>query len=163
MIKDIHKASVEDLDRLMEIFEIARDFMRNTGNPNQWINGYPQREFILEEIKAQHCFVCTNEEDKIVATFCFIAGPDPTYSFIEDGEWPSEEPYYVIHRLGSDGTCKGILKECIEWASKITNCLRADTHADNKVMRHLLEKNGFVRCGIIYVANGTQRIAYQRG
>ena len=26
----------------------------------------------------------------------------------------------------------------------------------------LIEKNGFVRCGIIYVANGTPRIAYQR-
>lgn len=163
MIKDIHKASVKDLYRLMEIFDIAREFMRNTGNPNQWINGYPQREYILDEIAAGHCFVCVNEEKRIVATFCLIAGPDPTYSLIEDGEWPSEKPYYVIHRLASDGTCQGVTKACIEWASQLTDCLRADTHADNKVMQHLLEKNGFVRCGIIYVANGTQRIAYQRG
>lgn len=38
--------------------------------------------------------------------------------------------------------------------------LRADTHADNKVMQHLLEKNGFVRCGNITLADGTSRIAY---
>ena len=29
--------------------------------------------------------------------------------------------------------------------------LRADTHADNKIMQHLLEKNGFARCSIIHV------------
>ena len=40
--------------------------------------------------------------------------------------------------------------------------LRADTHADNKVMQHLLESEGFTRCGIIHVEDGTPRIAYQR-
>ena len=37
-----------------------------------------------------------------------------------------------------------------------------DTHADNKVMQHLLESEGFTRCGIIHVEDGTPRIAYQR-
>lgn len=40
--------------------------------------------------------------------------------------------------------------------------LRADTHKDNNVMQHLFEKNGFERCGVIYVENGTPRFAYQR-
>ena len=40
--------------------------------------------------------------------------------------------------------------------------LRADTHADNKIMQHLLEKNGFTKCGIIHVEDGTPRIAYQK-
>ena len=40
--------------------------------------------------------------------------------------------------------------------------LRADTHEDNKIMQHLLEKNGFVRCGIIHVEDGTPRVAYQK-
>lgn len=40
--------------------------------------------------------------------------------------------------------------------------LRADTHADNKIMQHLLEKNGFARCGIIHVEDGTPRVAYQK-
>ena len=34
--------------------------------------------------------------------------------------------------------------------------------ADNQIMQHLLEKNGFTRCGIIHVADGTPRIAYQK-
>lgn len=29
-------------------------------------------------------------------------------------------------------------------------------------MQHILEKNGFARCGIIHVADGTPRIAYQK-
>ena len=47
---------------------------------------------------------------------------------------------------------------------RCTDCesLRADTHADNKVMQHLLESEGFTRCGIIHVEDGTPRIAYQR-
>ena len=40
--------------------------------------------------------------------------------------------------------------------------IRVDTHRDNKVMQHILTKYGFQRCGIIYVKNGTERIAYQR-
>ena len=35
-------------------------------------------------------------------------------------------------------------------------------HADNKIMQHLLEKNGFARCGIIHVEDGTSRVAYQK-
>ena len=29
-------------------------------------------------------------------------------------------------------------------------------------MQHILEKNGFVSCGTIYVADGSPRIAYQK-
>ncbi len=159
----IRKAVPEDIDRLMRIFSIAREFMKASGNPNQWINGYPQVDLISREIADGHCFVCVNEDDGIiVATFCLIKGPDPTYSYIEDGTWPDDEPYYVIHRLASDGSVKGITSACIEWSLRVSPCLRADTHKDNKIMQHLLEKNGFVKCGIIYVANGTPRIAYQR-
>lgn len=163
MTHTIRPATVGDLEPLMRIFEQARNFMNATGNPNQWINGYPQKELIQAEIEEGHCYVCQNEDNQLVATFCLIAGPDPTYAYIEDGAWPSAHPYHVIHRLASDGTCHGIARECIQWCSQINSCLRADTHADNKVMQHLLEQNGFIRCGIIYVANGTPRIAYQKG
>ena len=162
MIK-IRQAVIGDMDRLMAIFERAREFMRSTGNANQWINGYPQRELMEKEIDANHCFVCVDEHEQVVATFCFIVGDDPTYAYIEEGQWPSHVPYAVIHRLASDGSRPGIAKVCIDWCSQQIDCLRADTHADNKVMQHLLEKQGFKRCGIIYVANGTPRIAYQRG
>lgn len=161
MKPNIRPATPADLDRLMEIFEAARRFMASTGNPNQWINGYPQRGLIAEEISNGHCYVCENAEGKAIGTFCFVPSPDPNYARIEDGAWLNGAPYHVIHRLASDGSGKGIFKACIAWCASHDSNLRADTHADNKVMQHLLEENGFVRCGIIYVANGTPRIAYQ--
>lgn len=159
---DIMRASLSDLDRLMEIFETARRFMVLTGNANQWINGYPQRELIIREIEAGHCHVCRDETGRIVGTFCFIKGPDPTYTYIEDGKWIDDEPYYVVHRLASAGNVKGIFDACLGWCFGISPNIRVDTHADNKVMQHLLLSRGFSRCGIIYVANGTARIAFQK-
>ena len=46
----IRKAVEHDLDNLMRIFDTARQFMVRSGHPNQWINGYPQRELIAGEI-----------------------------------------------------------------------------------------------------------------
>jgi len=103
-----------------------------------------------------------NEQESVAGTFCFIQGPDPTYSRIDEGDWLDNDPYWVIHRIASDGSCRGIFEACINWCEKQTPNLRVDTHADNKIMQNLLEKHGFIRCGIIYVANGTPRIAYQR-
>ena len=55
MIQTIRPAIFTDIDRLMEIFDTARHFMTSTGNPNQWINGYPQRELVAEEINQGNC------------------------------------------------------------------------------------------------------------
>jgi hypothetical protein len=46
----IEKASIENLKELMPIFARARNFMAGTGNPNQWINGYPTEALISEDI-----------------------------------------------------------------------------------------------------------------
>lgn len=159
---NIRLATKNDLADIMPIFDKARAFMAANGNSRQWINGYPQQELIEKEIESGHCYVCTDEMQKVVATFCFIKGPDPTYTLIEKGNWPNDKPYYVIHRLASDGSHKGIARLCINWCFAQHPCLRADTHEDNHIMQHLLEQNGFERCGIIYVANGTPRIAYQK-
>ena len=56
----------------------------------------------------------------------------------------------------------GVASDIINWCLEHCESLRADTHADNKIMQHILEKNGFTKCGIIHVADGTPRIAYQR-
>ena len=156
---NIRPATPADLDRLMEIFDAARRFMAKTGNPNQWINGYPQRGLIADEISRGHCYVCESPEKRTVGTFCFVPSPDPNYAHIEDGAWLDDKPYHVIHRIASDGSEKGIFQACINWCTSRDSNLRADTHADNKVMQHLLEQNGFIRCGIIYVAKPMARPA----
>lgn len=160
MIKDIRLAELSDLSRMMEIFDHSRQIMRDSGNLNQWTNGYPSVELMTDEINQRHAYVMTNGDDQVVAVFCFIQGPDPTYSYIEDGTWTDNEPYYVIHRLATDGSERGVAAYCFDWCYRRWPKLRVDTHADNHIMQHILSRCGFVRCGIIYLANGDPRIAY---
>lgn len=160
MSLSVRNATLDDLKEIMHLFSLARLFMKKQGNPNQWINNYPSEELIKEQIERRVCMVCCDVTGKILATFCFLPGPDPTYSHIE-GTWLSDRPYYVIHRLASDGSIHGIADLCISWCRNHAVSLRLDTHEDNKIMQHIAKKNGFVYCGIIYVANGTPRLAYQ--
>ncbi|HNZ83431.1 MAG TPA: GNAT family N-acetyltransferase, partial [Sedimentibacter sp.] len=48
------------------------------------------------------------------------------------------------------------------WCFEKCRNLKIDTHRDNIPMQNLLNKNGFIRCGIIYLENGDERIAYQK-
>ena len=43
---------MEDLPRLQEIFAVARNFMKSTGNPNQWSEDYPSNELLLSDIES---------------------------------------------------------------------------------------------------------------
>ena len=146
----------------MHIFVAARKFMASVGNPTQWGDGYPEVEFMIDEINKGHCYVILNDSKKIVATFCYIEGDDPTYNVIESGKWLNDSPYAVLHRLASDGSIKGIGKLCLDWCFNHTSNLRVDTHKDNKVLQNILANYGFTYCGIIYVRNHSPRLAYQK-
>ena len=50
----------------------------------------------------------------------------------------------------------------VEFCSEKISHLRIDTHEDNIVMQHLIIKNGFRKCGIIHIADGSPRIAYEK-
>lgn len=158
----IRLAAADDLPALLEIYETARRFMAANGNPTQWPKGYIHREMLEADIARQVLYVC-EDETGIQGAFLFDLGPDPTYAVIEDGKWPSDASYHVIHRVASAGRAKGVLGQILAWAAQRAAVLRMDTHADNLPMQHLLEKYGFVRCGIITVEDGTPRIAYQKG
>lgn len=157
----IRLASDADLQEIMEIFDISRKFMAANGNPNQWINGYPSEEIILKEIEQEHCYVCETSNGTIVGTFSLIKGEEKTYNIIYNGSWLNDEPYATIHRLASNGKAKGIAEFCFTWCFNEISNIRIDTHEDNKIMQHIIEKNGFVKCGTIKVENGSSRIAYQ--
>lgn len=158
----IRPAVPEDLPEIMRIIACAREFMASSGNPNQWINGYPQQELMKTEIEAGHCFVCVTPDGHPVASFCFIEGEDPNYARIERGHWLNAEPYSVLHRLASDGSFSGIFQLCLDWCSSRSHNIRVDTHHDNVILQRLLVKHDFIYCGVIYVANGTPRLAFQR-
>lgn len=157
----IRPTEIEDLPLVMEMYEYARSFMRASGNMTQWVNGYPSEALIRREIEDGHSFVCTDGQGEMLGTFCFILEEDPTYLKIYDGAWLNDEPYGVIHRMATNGKRKGVADACLSWCAGRCDNIRVDTHRDNLVMQHILEKQGFLRCGIIHVMDGTERIAYQ--
>lgn len=156
----IRLATYEDLSTILEIYATARKYMIANGNPSQWAYGYPERKLLMKDIEDEQLFVSV-EGHKIHGVFAFIIGPDATYSRIENGSWKNEDLYGTIHRIASDGAVKGVFSECVDFCKKRISNLRIDTHRDNHTMQHLIEKAGFEKCGIIYVQNGTSRIAYQ--
>lgn len=155
----IRKATPWDLPRIREIYEVARQFMRKNGNHSQWGKGDEPEALIEEDICQGNLYVL--EEADIHAVFAFIIGEDPTYQEIEEGNWKSEEPYAAVHRVASDGTVQGVLGHVMDYCSAQVPHIRIDTHMDNKVMQHVLEKYGFVSCGIVHVPDGSTRIAYE--
>ena len=90
-----------------------------------------------------------------------IIGDDPTYALLEDGQWLNDRPYGTIHRIASDGSCKGIFDAALEFSKGMINNIRIDTHEANSIMLTLMESRGLKRCGIIYKEDGTKRIVYQ--
>lgn len=154
------KSTIEDIPQMQEIFAIARKFMSDTGNPHQWAADYPSEAFLLGDIGSGDSYVCLLE-DKIVATFLLRGGKDPTYDIIYDGAWIDDSPYATIHRIASSGEVKGIFHKVMAFALQRYESLRIDTHKDNIVMQHVVQKEGFRYCGIIRCWNGEERLAYQ--
>lgn len=154
---EIRLAIQDDLDEIEKIYAQARSFMAQNGNPTQWTNGYPRRELLEDDIRKRNLYVAC-QGCKLVGVFLFVIGEDPTYGYMEGGTWRSNTPYGTIHRIASRGG--GVFAACLDFCRSKCDHIRVDTHADNKPMQHLAEKHGFSRRGIIYVADGTPRIAY---
>ena len=162
----IRKSTLKDLEKIMKIYGIARDFMASHGNPNQWgPTNWPPEDLILNDIKDHNSYVCEDDGGLVVGTFFFIHGEDiePTYRRITDGHWLNDSPYGVVHRLASDGSVKGVGRYCLNWAYSQCGHLRVDTHGDNTVMQDLVRSLGFVHCGTIYVEEDDYpRLAYEK-
>lgn len=157
---EIRKARIDETDEILSIYDRARKYMAEKDNPNQWIKGYPQRGLVLEDINLGNLYVYVIDGE-IEAVFLFALGVEPTYRVIE-GAWLNEDEYGYMHRIASRGRQKGLLKHIVDYCYGIHGNLRIDTHRDNKIMQHLLTKYGFEECGIIYLEDGSPRIAYQK-
>lgn len=160
-MRSIRKAAMNDVPVIMRLIDEARVIMRSCGNVNQWIDGYPSEETIQNDINNGHCYLLEEEDGQIVASFAFIPGPEPTYKEIFEGRWLDDEPYYVVHRLASTASSHDVFNDVMDYCMGVAGNLRIDTHRDNVIMRHVIERYGFTYCGIIYLLSGDERLAYQ--
>ncbi len=156
----IRAAAKADIPEINRIYDAAKDFMRSYGNASQWTGEYPWN-MVESDIEKGQCFL-VESAGRPCAVFAFILGDDPTYSYIEDGAWPNSEPYGTVHRVGSDGSVKGLMRFISGWAMERVDNLRVDTHEKNLPMKSALTSAGFSRCGVIYIDDGTPRTAFQK-
>ncbi len=158
---EIVHARMEHLERIMEIYAAARLYMRENGNPTQWRDGYPSEEMVRGDISAQTLYLCV-ENGEILGVFFYDACDDPTYRRIYGGAWLNDRPYGVIHRIAVSVHGCGVAGFCFDTCFEKCKNLKIDTHRDNIPMQRALEKRGFVRCGVICLENGDERVAYQK-
>lgn len=158
----LKNATLSDLPAIMQVLEAGRDIMLASGNPNQWAKGYPTEEMVRGDIGPGYGKVMV-EDGRIVAYFACIPSPDPTYAVIEGGAWlDDEKPYHVIHRIAKLPDVQGVFQTMMAYLDGITDNIRIDTHKENTIMQHNLDRYGFKYCGIIHIASGAERLAYQR-
>ena len=96
----IRHAAESDLPRILEIYDIARQFMRQSGNMTQWINGYPSEPLLRQDITNGDLYVM-EDEGGVYCVFALVMGDDPTYAEIEGAWQDTATPYGTIHRIGS--------------------------------------------------------------
>lgn len=164
----IRNAKPNDTAEILRILESAKQSLRALG-VDQWQNGYPNEDSIRADIEAGYSRVL-EENGILLATAAVYVGHEPTYDAIYGGTWQTQENRYgIIHRIAvapqarNRGAASALIAYCASLArSENIPSLRCDTHPDNRIMQHTLEKNGYVRCGTIYLADGAVRLGYEK-
>ena len=164
---EFRKAVEADAGSIMNIIRQAQDYFREH-DIDQWQNNYPNLEILKNDISNKNGYVLVKDHI-IVGTVTVIFGAEKSYESIYDGKWLSDLQYAVIHRIAVDSSYKGlglsavIVKNIEDICLKMgVHSIRVDTHRDNVSMQRMLQKNGFVYCGIIYLEGNAERIAFEK-
>ncbi|MDR2121335.1 MAG: GNAT family N-acetyltransferase [Tannerella sp.] len=164
---NFRNATGGDLSAMKEIVRQAQASLKARG-VDQWQNGYPSDEVILRDIARQQAYVAT-ADGRVIAMATVVFDDEPTYDRITDGRWLSTGAFAVVHRMAVDDRFRqcGVASFIFGQVEAMcrhngTRSFKVDTHRDNLPMRRFLEKHGFTRCGIIFLHDGNERIAYEK-
>lgn len=164
---EFRKGTPSDLDGIMGIVSQAQLYFRENNIP-QWEGDYPSQTEFASDMASNHCYVAM-KNGHVAGMMAICIGNEPTYANIYGGEWLSNRPYAAIHRMAIHNEYKGsglaadmlVRAEAVCKAGLLTS-IRVDTHELNIAMRGLLIKNGFTYCGIIYLEDGSERMAFEK-
>ncbi len=164
---EFRRAVEADINHILNIIHQAQEYLKKAGI-DQWQNGYPDIETIKRDIENKHGYVLGNA-GRITGTIAVSFDGEMTYNNIYDGVWLTLDNYAVIHRLAVDSSLKGsgLASAMISETEKLCRCkavsgIRVDTHENNISMQTLLKKNGFRYCGVIYLEDGSKRLAFEK-
>ena len=144
-----------EIDRCYEILDAGRKLQRSQGF-TQWTDDYPNMQAVCDDVANKAAYVL-KVGHKIAGYVCVCFGDEPAYNAI-DGKWNcNNEPYAVIHRMVFSPEFRGRGLSSTMWQfigelclQKGVGYIRVDTGVKNAAMLHILEKNGFKRCGLVF-------------
>jgi ribosomal protein S18 acetylase RimI-like enzyme len=156
---EIREGEEKDVPSILALYQKARLFMAEHGNPDQWTSGAPDRASLKKDLDLRRSYVVV-DQGEVVGTFALLSH-DPNYDRI-DGRWLAECPYIAVHRLASIKAGVGtfiLTSLCQRYAA-----VRIDTHKANIPMQNLLKKLGFAHCGTILLLDkgNSPREAYMK-
>ena len=160
---EIRLAFPNEVNAVMKVIEDAKKTLAQSGS-DQWQNGYPNVDIIIDDIISGQAYVAL-EEGEVIAYAAVTKSQESAYDAIYEGSWQGGEPeYLVFHRIAVAAANQGqkvaqtFLEGLIEGFDYLD--FRSDTHADNKIMQHIFEKLGFQQVGKVPVDG--ERLAYQK-
>lgn len=160
-------ASEGDLPQILSIVAEAQAFLKAQGI-DQWQDGYPQASVIRQDMASASGYVLEQAGD-IIGIVTVQLSEELSYRAIHQGSWTTTEPYACIHRIAvsSRARGKGAADALMRGAEAIIRArglssVRIDTHRQNIVMQRMLQRNGYAACGVIYLADGAERIALEK-
>ncbi len=162
----LEPVQMEELEACYGMIESGRKFQRAQGF-NQWPDDYPTMDTVRQDIR-EHKGYALKADGEIAGYLCVTFDGEPVYDQIE-GEWQTETPYAVVHRMAIGGAFRGhgladtafrLIEELCA-ANDITG-IRIDTDFPNKRMQHVLEKYGFQQRGVVDYGIYGKRIAYDK-
>ncbi len=167
MNKQFRLATPKDADQIFALILQAQAYFKNNGI-DQWQNGYPNEQSVQNDIAANACYI-VEHDGAIVASAALYFTEEANYNNIYEGAWHTACPYAAIHRVAVADSLKGSGVSAFLYAGLEAVCrekkigsVRGDTHRDNVAMQKFMLKMGFAYCGIIYLDDGAERLAYDK-
>lgn len=157
----LREMTVSDLPRVLEIIRQAQAFLATQGI-GQWQNGYPNAETTQNDIEKKQGYVY-DIDGQTAGILSIVLGGEPSYQAIYEGGWRTAAPYACFHRLAIGDPFRGgetadammRAAEALVIGKGINN-IRVDTHRHNIRMQRMLLRNGYVRCGTIFLSGGLE-------
>ena len=163
------KATMDDLDKVMEDVEFSRELLRLQGN-GQWQDGYPNKNDFINDINNGRLFVIPAfDNPDNIAEVCALTYREEDYHHLYEGKWLTDLPYMVMHRVAinknyqGQGYGKKLFELFIKQAEiEGYHSLRIDTHEGNDVMRHIISLFGFIYCGKAILTPDKDRMVFEK-
>ena len=165
MQQQFRKATTTEIPQIWVMLQqaIAR---RKADGSNQWHDGYPNPEVILNDITKNAAYVLL-EDEVIVGYVALLINDEPEYDNIE-GQWLTNDDFVVFHRvaIAENQLGKGLAKKLLYYIEEFALAneiysIKADTNFDNLAMIAVFEKLGYSYCGQVYF-RGSARRAYEK-